>query len=174
MERTRLIPKPASSLCELAPSPEGYGVVGQPSPGASVRWKSGLERPRSRQSPRTRALAWRQPIFDSFLHLLVSRRSGSANLPGSVRRCGRIAAVPLPGGSQSAVRLPVNPLASNRSSIGTNGLATPVLDRTFGGRSFANRHPNAAEKPSIDMQTSNPLKHRRQVWESWQIAEDGR
>jgi hypothetical protein len=49
-----------------------------------------------------------------------------------------------------------------------------VLDRTFGVDLLPIDHPNAAGKPSIHLQTLNPLKRCRQVWESSHLAEDGR
>jgi hypothetical protein len=55
-----------------------------------------------------------------------------------------------------------------------DGLATLVLDRTSRADLLPIDHPNAAGKPSIHLQTSNPLKRRRQVWESSHLAEDGR
>jgi EAL domain-containing protein (putative c-di-GMP-specific phosphodiesterase class I) len=55
-----------------------------------------------------------------------------------------------------------------------DSLATLVLDRTFRVAVLPIDHPNAAGKPSIHLQTLNPLKRRRQVWESSHLAEDGR
>jgi hypothetical protein len=55
-----------------------------------------------------------------------------------------------------------------------DGLATLVLDRTLRAARLPIDHPNAAGKPSIHLQTLNPLKRRRQLWESSHLAEDGR
>jgi hypothetical protein len=55
-----------------------------------------------------------------------------------------------------------------------DGPATLVLNRTFRVALLPIDHPDAAGKPSIHLQTLNPLKRRRQVWESSHLAEDGR
>jgi hypothetical protein len=55
-----------------------------------------------------------------------------------------------------------------------DGWATLVLDRTFRAARLPLSLPNAADRPSIHLQTLNPLKRRRQVWESSHLAEDGR
>jgi hypothetical protein len=122
------------------------------------RWASSLERLRSRQSPRTRALARRQPIFR---FVFAAPRQSPQRLSKLVRlsppvwsNCGCTLA------GRHAVGGPLARQSARFQSIaiGTDGLASLVLDRTLGGQSFANRHPNDGRETINRHANINPVE----------------